>query len=422
MFSCIYSLCVEAWSTHRSDTFYHLHQPITCSTVFALAAILRFLTPAESKPIVKNGVYRGWLDKADRNAVGKNEAGKTEADADATTVYADGLSYNLNEGWYEFRCACNVEVSDILEGEQPLPQLLGSFTSSQQPVYYDQVIRAYLVKKDGGDLSQIAGHPSTKEVFSVLVKAVSVLYARMVAGDGMLEILKELSLDENCECLVDGVKNNLKGLSDYRPLHYRDSAIPQTSSLMKCDIGDDREAIKSLVFSEVASAIAIDLHTHLLPPTHGALCLWGIDELLTYHYLVAEFFITAPPSLSPEAFYALSKQKQADIIWKALFVDRTPISEACRGIITTLVALGLEKEVLSHDLTAIREFYKPFRDGGVVGAEKFSALVYRTAGIKYAVMTNIPFDPMESLHWRPKPKVCSDPLEESFVFRILSSY
>lgn len=114
--------------------------------------------------------------------------------------------------------------------------------------------------------------------------------------------------------------------------------------------------------------------------------------------------MTAPSSLSPEAFFALSKQIQADMIWKALFVDRTPISEACRGVITTLVALGLDREVLSRDLNAIRNFHKPFRDDGVAGAERYSELVYRKAGIRYAVMTNIPFDPMESLHWRPKPK------------------
>ena len=49
------------------------------------------------------------------------------------------------------------------------------------------------------------------------------------------------------------------------------------------------------------------VHTHLLPPEHGKLMLWGIDELLTYHYLVAEFFQTAPLSLSNDSFFALNK-------------------------------------------------------------------------------------------------------------------
>ena len=115
--------------------------------------------------------------------------------------------------------------------------------------------------------------------------------------------------------------------------------------------------------------------------------------------------MTAPPSLTPQAFYAMSKGRQAEIIWDALFVKRTPISEACRGVITTLMALGLEDAVWERDLDKIREFYRTFRKDGVEGAERYSKLVYDMAGIRYAVMTNIPFDPMESLHWRPKPKV-----------------
>jgi hypothetical protein len=115
--------------------------------------------------------------------------------------------------------------------------------------------------------------------------------------------------------------------------------------------------------------------------------------------------MTAPPSLSPESFYAQSKQKQADAIWKALFLDRSPISEACRGVITTLLAFGLHKEVQDRDLNAIRSFYNSYRDDGIAGAERFSELVYKTAGIRFAVMTNIPFNPTETQHWQPKPKV-----------------
>jgi hypothetical protein len=80
---------------------------------------------------------------------------------------------------------------------------------------------------------------------------------------------------------------------------------------MLSPIGLHEEAIYSVVFSEVRGQQVIDLHTHLLPPSHGALCLWGIDELLTYHYLVAEYFITAPGSISPEGFYNLHKKEQA---------------------------------------------------------------------------------------------------------------
>jgi len=50
------------------------------------------------------------------------------------------------------------------------------------------------------------------------------------------------------------------------------------------------------------------------------------------HYLVAEYFMTSPVSMTPEVFYSKTKQEQADLVWKHLFVDRTPISEACRGV------------------------------------------------------------------------------------------
>ena len=200
-----------------------------------------------------------------------------------------------------------------------------------------------------------------------------------------------------------------KTFDSSRPLHYKKSSIPNDSCLLDAPLPnryakDYRRTITSVVVSEVASALGVDLHTHLLPPKHGALCLWGIDELLTYHYLVAEYFVTAPPSVTPEQFYAKSKQQQAGMVWKALFVDRSPVSEACRGVITTCVALGLAKHVRNRDLEAIRGFYRGFRDRGQEGAEEFSERVFAKAGIRYAVMTNIPFEPTETQHWRPTPK------------------
>lgn len=112
--------------------------------------------------------------------------------------------------------------------------------------------------------------------------------------------------------------------------------------------------------------------------------------------------MTAPPSMTPEAFYALTKREQADIIWRALFIDRSPISEACRGVITTLVSLGLSDEVDARDLNRIRLFYSDFRDQGIEGTKKFSELIFSKAGVQYAIMTNIPFDSNEAQYWQPK--------------------
>ena len=59
----------------------------------------------------------------------------------------------------------------------------------------------------------------------------------------------------------------------------------------------------------------VDLHTHLFPCEYSELFLYGIDSLLTYHYLIAELFIVYN-DISIENFYKLSQKEQADIIWE----------------------------------------------------------------------------------------------------------
>ncbi|MFM7804620.1 MAG: glucuronate isomerase, partial [Verrucomicrobiota bacterium] len=96
-----------------------------------------------------------------------------------------------------------------------------------------------------------------------------------------------------------------------------------------------------------------DIHTHLYDPAQGELLLWGIDELLVYHYLVSE--ASRQMEVPLERFWNASKQEQAEFIWKALFVDHSPVSEACRGVITTLNLLGIEPR--KHDLEGLRRWY-----------------------------------------------------------------
>ena len=85
--------------------------------------------------------------------------------------------------------------------------------------------------------------------------------------------------------------------------------------------------------------------------------LWGIDELLTYHYLVSEFFMVAPMSIEHDAFFQLSKKDQASLVWEHLFVKRSPVSEAQIGVLTTLQAFGLDEAVAARDLAAIRSWF-----------------------------------------------------------------
>src|SRR5829696_7624245 len=83
----------------------------------------------------------------------------------------------------------------------------------------------------------------------------------------------------------------------------------------------DQTQLRSYVGEAVRQCPVVDIHTHLFPPSFGELCLWGIDELLTYRYLVAELFRFS--NLPPQQFWALSKPEQADLIWKVLFVNNT---------------------------------------------------------------------------------------------------
>lgn len=370
-------------------------KPLTVTMAYAFAVLLKWLTPqSPDKSCVDSGVFTGWLAGADRNTAANK-------DAEDTVAYADGLRHNLKDGWYEFRCACKIQM-----GEVPVSEVLAGFKTTRQPSAYYDVIQEYLMSSDGGNLYEVFHKPA----FDTFVKAIAALYARMVAGDNLVEMLEEMAegsgpyetagMATDCSALVD-----CADLSHGRPLFYRPNPIPLSSQLLKAPVSSDEAG--SVLKSEVASALVVDLHTHLLPPSHGSLCLWGIDELLTYHYLVAEYFMTAPASMTPEKLYSLNKKDQADIIWKALFIDRSPISEACRGVITTMVALGLSKEVASRDLEGVRKFCSSFRDRGLEGAEEYSEMVYAKAGVQYAIMTNIPFDSNEANHWKPERKVYS---------------
>jgi hypothetical protein len=69
--------------------------------------------------------------------------------------------------------------------------------------------------------------------------------------------------------------------------------------------------------------------------------------------------------------------------------------------VTTLTALGLTNEVQARDLEAIRLYYRRWRDLED-GASAFSAMVHELSGVRYNVMTNIPFDPNEAQYWHQK--------------------
>ena len=149
------------------------------------------------------------------------------------------------------------------------------------------------------------------------------------------------------------------------------------------------EQIEQFVEEVVASTLVTDMHTHLYPSVFGKIGLWGIDELLTYHYLEAEFFRYS--ETTPEQYWAFSKREKADAIWHTLFVENTPVSESCRGVIAVLSAFGLPTE--SSDLSDARAFFSSR------SLEDHIRNVFKLAGLRTVVMTNDPLDPEEGPVW-----------------------
>ena len=175
------------------------------------------------------------------------------------------------------------------------------------------------------------------------------------------------------------------------------------------------EQIPSVVARALADQPVVDMHTHLYPPSFGTpvphaggkidpagLMLWGVDELVTYHYLIAEVFRVVPATKLPyEDFWRMSKREQADHIWKHLFVERSPISEACRGVLTTLQKLGLD--VSDRSLNSARKWFAQ------QGPSKYIDRVMELANVESITMTNPVFDDNERDRWLANPRVGDDP-------------
>lgn len=172
------------------------------------------------------------------------------------------------------------------------------------------------------------------------------------------------------------------------------------------------DSLRTAVAEAVRETPVWDFHTHLFPPSFGVahgrgatpdpsgLMLWGVDELLTYHYLIAEVLREAT-DVTAEAFFKLSKPEQADLIWRRLFVEATPLSEACRGVVTTLKKLGLDPG--ADDLAGYRKWFAE------QSPEEQVDRVLSLAGVEKVTMTNELFDAGERQRWLDDPSIGGDP-------------
>ena len=190
--------------------------PLHFSMAFAVAVILRFLTPVSS--LNTNGgdwhqrindsssrcVYVGWLDEGyAKDEVSSNKL--PENSSDETVTYADGLRYNLREGWYEFRCDCfinrrelRINFAEVTQDEINLPMLLSRICKPEEQFACEDVLRAYLLHRQGGNLQTLlngvdeADELLRMKMIGTFVVAVSTLYSRMIRGESIMYLLQEM--------------------------------------------------------------------------------------------------------------------------------------------------------------------------------------------------------------------------------------
>jgi len=159
----------------------------------------------------------------------------------------------------------------------------------------------------------------------------------------------------------------------------------------------DVHELRRQVDEIISTAPVVDLHTHLFAPQFGDLSLYGIDELLNYHYLIAELFRFS--NVTPAEFWRMEKRAQADLIWQTLFVENTPLSEATRGVIAVLSSLGLNTR--ANDLSEARDFFRSQQP------ENYLERVLDIACVSDIVMTNDPLDEAEIKVWNDDAEIDS---------------
>ncbi|NVJ64222.1 MAG: glucuronate isomerase [Flavobacteriaceae bacterium] len=151
---------------------------------------------------------------------------------------------------------------------------------------------------------------------------------------------------------------------------------------------------KSEIIETIAELInttpIYDIHTHLFPKSFPGFALYGLDNLLNYHYLIAEYFRTFE-ALEPEVFFGLSKEARSEIIWNELFVMKTPLSEATIGVIDIFNTLGIDSTG-SYEKT--KESFK-----NLTNRDDYFEFIFKKAGVSKVVMTNDPLNEEELSSW-----------------------
>jgi hypothetical protein len=146
----------------------------------------------------------------------------------------------------------------------------------------------------------------------------------------------------------------------------------------------EADQLSRIVHMAVSKAPVFDFDTHLFPPSHTGFYLSGLHQLLTYHYLTTEVLMVS--GFNSARFFSLPRPEQARLVWEELFIKRSPFSEATRGVLTTLQALGVPPDP-SQPFSELEQ--------AAAAISYDEASIRRIAGVAQLVMTNDPFNPSE---------------------------
>ena len=126
--------------------------------------------------------------------------------------------------------------------------------------------------------------------------------------------------------------------------------------------------LETVVKNVVQATPAFDLWTEVCAEPSGG----RIDRLLTQEDLLTQYRQTCA-----ELQDGLSLRSIADQVWNGLFVQRSPLSENCRVVLTTLNRVGLRDSVQNQSLQHIRDRVNQLSDGAWAEALRSASNVAR---------------------------------------------
>lgn len=238
------------------------------------------------------------------------EVSTSSASKKSEYIYADGMKVDTKNGNYEFKDGKTNSIPLLLH------ETLLEFTSFDDLRKVIESIYISILESNGHDMIKGECLDTSHIGLSTFLDTITNMYLILMKEEATcLELLD--SIIKKGFAYTQGIallKEKKKSFHIVYPSLMNISI--QTSTIKS------KDELKKSIHEIVNRMPIIDVHTHLFPPSHGDLMLWGINELLTYHYLVAEYFLVCDKSISYEQFFMWKKGLER-YISLSLFISHT---------------------------------------------------------------------------------------------------